>query len=205
MVTGFLWKNNKFDELTSINEISTYSPRSEPTVTVLRRGHPNDTQTSTSPADLPEVRKRKSSNHHYTSADYHALYLSGTVTPRDVVDALLPLISRDNTPLGDHHRAFIALRVDLVRKAADASTERYKLGKPLSVLDGVPICAKDEAEVEGYPRTIGSPLDMSEKVEGTEWSIKKLEEAGGILLGKTVMHEFGMGTFEALSTSRCVD
>ena len=143
--------------------------------------------------DLPVPRPRKSINQHYTCGDYHQAYLSGEVTPRAVIDAILPLIRRDVSPPGEHRFAFISVQVDLVRKAADASTERYKQGKPLGPLDGVPIAMKDDGELDGYKRTMGSKLDLTNPSGGTEWSVKKMEEAGAIVIGKTVMHEFGLG------------
>ena len=105
----------------------------------------------------------------------------------------MPHIRRDISPPGTHSTAFLDSKVVIVRRAADASTQRYKQGKPLSPLDGVPIAIKDEADVEGYKRMLGSKLDFTNPANETAWCVKKLEEAGGVVVGKTNMHEIGMG------------
>lgn len=115
---------------------------------------------------------------YYTAADYHALYLSGEVTPLQVARAILDLIRRRTPkPLsfkavdkngakaaapftasdgvsGPYSDAWITTPCDDMEEgvlaAARASTERYARGQPLSVLDGVPFGAKDDVDVEGY-------------------------------------------------------
>lgn len=146
--------------------------------------------------DLPTPKSRPSRNSkhgYYTSADYHSLYKSGKVTPLDVANAILHLIRRDTSPAGPHSIAFLDSKVDLVRSAAKASTARYASGTPLSPLDGVPIAVKDEAEIRGYKRTLGSMMDFTNPADETAWCVKMLEEAGAVVVGKTNMHEMGLG------------
>jgi Asp-tRNA(Asn)/Glu-tRNA(Gln) amidotransferase A subunit family amidase len=81
-----------------------------------------------------------------------------------------------------------------VQKAAEASTARYGAGKPLGVLDGVPIAVKDEVDVEGYKKCYGSKKDFTTKFDQTSWCVAKWEEQGAVLVGKTNMHEIGMDT-----------
>ena len=79
-------------------------------------------------------------------------------------------------------------------KVAEASTIRYKKQQPLGILDGVPFGVKDDLEVKGYKRYIGSSHDYTEGgAKETSWCAKKLEEEGAILVGKLNMHELGMG------------
>lgn len=66
--------------------------------------------------------------------------------------------------------------------------------KPLGVLDGIPFTVKDEMDVKGYKRYAGTTYDYTEGKEvETSWCAKKVEEAGGIMIGKSNMHELGMG------------
>jgi amidase len=146
------------------------------------------------PSELPvPSQRRKGSSGYYTSADYHALYKSGDLTPLAVVEALMPLIRRDAQPAGKHSIAFLDSQVERVRAAAEASMKRYKDGNPLGPLDGVPVAVKDEVHIEGYRRTLGSKLDFTGEFKGTSWCVKKWEEAGAIIVGKTTMHELGLG------------
>jgi Asp-tRNA(Asn)/Glu-tRNA(Gln) amidotransferase A subunit family amidase len=143
---------------------------------------------------LPKVSPRTSPTKHYTSADYHNLYISGTITPSDVIETLLPLIRRDTRPKGEYSIAFIDTKVDIVRAAAKASTERYRARKPLSQLDGVPVAIKDEVDLSGYKKTLGSRVDFTDKEDRTSWCVQKWLDAGAIVIGKTNMHEVGLDT-----------
>ena len=86
-----------------------------------------------------------------------------------------------------------------VMKMAKKSEERYKQGKPLSPIDGIPISFKDNFLVKDMPSTAGSnilknfipPLDSTLS--------QRWREAGAIILGKTNMDEFGMGSFNFYS------
>ncbi|RYP33274.1 hypothetical protein DL767_004827 [Monosporascus sp. MG133] len=139
-------------------------------------------------------------------ADLRSRYLSGELTPLNVVRAILLLIRRDTNPPGAHCLAWFEVKADLVIKAAEASTQRYREGRPLGPLDGIPTAVKDEYDMEGYKTTLGSRNDyislyqpgpvqhMGGDGKIDSWCVRKLEEAGAIILGKLSMHEFGMDT-----------
>ena len=148
-----------------------------------------------SPRDvtIPTVARRKGPKAYYTSADYHALYSSGELTPTAVVETLLPLIRRDIQPAGKHSTAFLESQVEIIRAAAEASTERYKKGQPLGPLDGVPVAVKDEVHITGYKRTLGTKLDFKGGSDATSWCVQQWQDAGAIVVGKTTMHELGLG------------
>jgi Asp-tRNA(Asn)/Glu-tRNA(Gln) amidotransferase A subunit family amidase len=134
---------------------------------------------------------------HYTSADYHRMYLSGELTPTAVAKALLPLIRKDTSPPGKYSSGWHETRVDLVLAAAEASTLRYKNKCPIGPLDGVPTGVKDDYDIEGYRTNYGSANDYTGKPTGgrpfTSWCVEKLEESGVLIMGKLTMPEFGMG------------
>lgn len=189
-IQSFLWKANKFDKLKEIPQLSDYEPRHDPTVVPVERKQLKPF----SIYDVQHPPQRRNESSYYTCSDYHELYKSGKLTPTDVVESLLPLISRDSNPPGEHSVAFLESKVDIVRKAAAASTKRYVIGKPLSVLDGVPLAIKDEADLAGYSRTLGTRLDFTNPENKTSWCVAKWEEVGGIIIGKTNMHEMGLDT-----------
>jgi Asp-tRNA(Asn)/Glu-tRNA(Gln) amidotransferase A subunit family amidase len=83
--------------------------------------------------------------------------------------------------------------VDIIRRAAEASTLRYKEGKPIGLLDGVPVAIKDEVDVDGYKRSMGTSREFIRKDRRTAWCVAKWEDEGAIIVGKTNMHELGLG------------
>jgi Asp-tRNA(Asn)/Glu-tRNA(Gln) amidotransferase A subunit family amidase len=101
-------------------------------------------------------------------------------------------------PRSIHALAFFQSKAALVLRAAEASTVRYREGRPLGPLDGVPTAVKDEYDIEGYETSLGSANDYTGKIleDGsiTTWAVRKLEESGAIIIGKTSMHEFGLDT-----------
>lgn len=109
------------------------------------------------------------------------------------MEALLPLVRRDVEVPTKHSTAFVETRIELVRKAAEDSTLRYKEGKSFGVLDGVPVGIKDEVDVKGHRTRHGTTMDMKQDIDATSWCVSKWEEEGAIVLGKLNMHELGMG------------
>ncbi|KAI0192010.1 glutamyl-tRNA amidotransferase subunit A [Xylaria flabelliformis] len=204
---GFLrevaWRNAGFGSLTRISKfLENVEPRFDPTVIPLDDAQP-EPAVSTEVSALanstsPSSTLIESAPVRYSVAHYRSLYNTGELTPLAVANAVIPLIRRDTSPPGEHSTAWISVRVDLVIKAAEASTLRYKEGRPLGPLDGIPVAIKDEYDVEGYATTIGSsivPTDEERvKTIVDSWSVEKLKEAGAIIMGKTNMVEFGMDT-----------
>lgn len=186
----FLWRLNKFDELKSLPEVQGYSARYDGTVIPLA----SDDATPIDLLDLPKAQNRQHDKAFYTVSDFHDAYSSGRLTPTDVVEYLLPLITRDGETYTRHSVAYLDVQQKLVRCAASASTKRYAAGKPLSVIDGVPIAVKDEVNLKGYKKSLGSKINFKDELDETDWCVKRWEEAGAIIIGKTNMHEIGLDT-----------
>ncbi|KAJ5765020.1 hypothetical protein N7520_004579 [Penicillium odoratum] len=174
-IQSHFWRNAGFGVIREIPHLHHYAGRSDPSVIPVEKGTPTDVPT-------PEIAKRKGSKGYYTSADYHELYVSGALTPTGVVEALLPLIRRDVTPPGKHSTAFLESQVEIIRDAAKESTKRYKEGKQLGPLDGVPVAIKDEVHLKGYKRTLGTKLDFKAGNDGTSWCVQKWQDAGAIVI-----------------------
>ncbi len=87
-------------------------------------------------------------------------------------------------------QAFEYLDLASARKAADASTARYRAGKPLSSIDGMPVGVKDIIETADMPTGMGSPLFAGYRSGRDAASVVALREAGAVIVGKTVTTEF---------------
>jgi aspartyl-tRNA(Asn)/glutamyl-tRNA(Gln) amidotransferase subunit A len=78
-------------------------------------------------------------------------------------------------------------------RAAEASRERYRAGGDLGPLDGVPVTVKDSYRVAGLRRWHGSAVHDGVGVSAADSApVRRLKEAGAILVAKTTMPDFGM-------------
>ena len=86
--------------------------------------------------------------------------------------------------------AFVCSNIEGARAAADASAKRWRDGKPLSPVDGMPIGVKDVIETRDMPTGMGSPLYEGWQSHRDSASVRALREAGAVIIGKTVTTEF---------------
>lgn len=124
-------------------------------------------------------------------AYYHA-YRTRATTPEHIAEQVLAAIDDSNArtpPL----RAIIACQRDDVIAQARASTERWRAGTPLSVLDGVPIAVKDEFDMVPYGTTWGTRFLGKTPARADATAVARLRAAGALLIGKANMHEIGIG------------
>ncbi|MFL5378658.1 MAG: Asp-tRNA(Asn)/Glu-tRNA(Gln) amidotransferase subunit GatA [Myxococcales bacterium] len=114
----------------------------------------------------------------------------GETKPSDALESCLRRIEKVD---GQIH-AFLRLTAEEARTAAKASDERRAKGAPLSPLDGVPIGLKDIFCQEGVETTAGSRILAGYVPPYDATVVRKLREAGAVLVGKLNMDEFAMGS-----------
>ncbi|MFL5409247.1 MAG: Asp-tRNA(Asn)/Glu-tRNA(Gln) amidotransferase subunit GatA, partial [Myxococcales bacterium] len=114
----------------------------------------------------------------------------GETKPSDALESCLQRIEQVD---GKIH-AFLRLTTEEARTAAKASDERRAKGAPLSPLDGVPIGLKDIFCQEGVETTAGSRILAGYVPPYDATVVRKLREAGAVLVGKLNMDEFAMGS-----------
>ena len=76
-------------------------------------------------------------------------------------------------------------------KAARASERRWKKGKPLSPLDGVPVSIKELVRVKGWPASMGSKLTDKTPADADAPAVARLREAGAIVFAQSTSSEYG--------------
>lgn len=86
-------------------------------------------------------------------------------------------------------RPFIAVNKDDVMRQARKSAERWKAGKPLSVLDGVPIAVKDQIDMVPYRTTVGTRFFGKAPATQDATIVARLRAAGGLMMGKANLPE----------------
>lgn len=89
---------------------------------------------------------------------------------------------------------YITLTKEAALKRAKQVQEQIEAGELTGPLAGVPFTAKDNLCTEGIRTTCGSKiLENFVPIYSAE-AVKRLEEAGAVLIGKTNMDEFAMGS-----------
>jgi Asp-tRNA(Asn)/Glu-tRNA(Gln) amidotransferase A subunit family amidase len=79
-----------------------------------------------------------------------------------------------------------------IMNQAEESTERYKNGKPLGLLDGVFVSVKEELNIKGLENKMGSCfIDDGKPAEYDSTVVARLREAGAIVIGSSIMNELG--------------
>jgi aspartyl-tRNA(Asn)/glutamyl-tRNA(Gln) amidotransferase subunit A len=134
----------------------------------------------------------------FTISKAHELLKKGEITSVELVSACLKNIEEKNSELN----VFLEVFEDALEQArrADEIIKNYSLNskdgssKNFSKLLGIPIAIKDNILIEG--RKVSAASKMLENYVATydAFAIKKLKEAGAILIGRTNMDEFAMGS-----------
>ncbi len=125
---------------------------------------------------------------HYRSAsEWLALMASGEITSRELVELCLARIDRHNRALN----AVVALDAPAARAAADRADLARAHNAELGPLHGLPITIKDTLEVAGLPCTSGAEKYRGYRPARHAPAVRRLVEAGAIVLGKTNAPQFG--------------
>jgi Asp-tRNA(Asn)/Glu-tRNA(Gln) amidotransferase A subunit family amidase len=111
---------------------------------------------------------------------------AGPDTPRDYFERCVATIGAWELEVG----AFAYLDIEGARTAADSSTVRWRNGKPLSAIDGMPVGIKDILETVDMPTQQGSPIFEGFRTVRDAAAVTALRAAGAVIVGKTVTTEF---------------
>jgi len=114
-------------------------------------------------------------------------FRDSTDTPRAYLERCLEMI-REREPVV---KAFVAVNDAGARAAADASSARWKAGRPLSAIDGMPIGIKDLLETKDMPTQMGCAAFAGNFPKRDNAAVWALREAGAVILGKTATAELG--------------
>lgn len=108
----------------------------------------------------------------------------------DLLDAALAAIVEHNATTN----AFILVDETGARATARAVDDERRRGVDRGPLHGMPISIKDLIDVAGQPTTAGSRVRAGHVATSDAPIVRRLREAGAVLIGKTNLHEFALGT-----------
>ncbi|MBI4457549.1 Asp-tRNA(Asn)/Glu-tRNA(Gln) amidotransferase subunit GatA [Candidatus Uhrbacteria bacterium] len=113
-----------------------------------------------------------------------------TFSSREMTEAVLRRAAAKNATT----HAYVLLTEDEALRQADEADHRRARQGEQSPLDGVPIAVKDNILVAGVPATAGSNIIKDYVAPYDATVVARLRRAGAVIVGKTNMDEFAMGS-----------
>lgn len=114
-------------------------------------------------------------------------FTDGNDSPRAYLERCLETVAQREPVV----KAFTAVNETGARAAADASAARWKAGKPLSPIDGMPVAIKDLLETKDMPTEMGCAAMKGNFPKRDNAAVWALRQAGAVILAKTVTAELG--------------
>lgn len=202
LIASQLKKDNRFPqelENTVIPEPPMFYPEfppqePEPGVLVLEEDSEPIYRVELASKCLPPSDPASSPFLYWKIRDFAHAYRSASVTPLMVADHIILGVEEFNNKKPPMP-FLISFSAEEVKNQAEASTHRFKEGKPLSILDGIFVAIKDDIDCLPYPSKGGTTwFHKVRPVKNDAVCVSRLRSCGVIFIGKANMHELGMGT-----------
>ena len=121
--------------------------------------------------------------HELSAPELVELYRRREVSPVEVAQSVLGHVERWEYYI----QALYLLRPDQVMEQARASEARWLKGRPLGLIDGVPVTIKDNIATQGDPTPLGTAAVELVPAGADAPPAARVREHGGVLLAKTTM------------------
>jgi aspartyl-tRNA(Asn)/glutamyl-tRNA(Gln) amidotransferase subunit A len=144
--------------------------------------------TRTSRVDSPPV----SSLADLTALELRERFAARDVSPVEALDATARRIAEREPELN----AFITLTLETAREQALAAETAYRDGTA-GALAGIPTAIKDLFDTAGVRTTYGSVIFGDHVPDRDADAVRLLKQAGAVIVGKTLTHEFAWGITSA--------
>ncbi|MBI2630985.1 Asp-tRNA(Asn)/Glu-tRNA(Gln) amidotransferase subunit GatA [Candidatus Nomurabacteria bacterium] len=118
----------------------------------------------------------------------HESFKKGEYASRDLVEEYLKVIKEKNKELN----AYLEVYEDVL-KQADEADKKFKNGTA-SELTGIPFAIKDNILFEGHIASAGSKILENYTASYDSFVMRELRKAGAVIIGRTNMDEFAMGS-----------
>lgn len=124
------------------------------------------------------------------ATELERLLKKGEVSSREITESVLQRIEQREETVN----AFVTLTPELALEQAQKADERLRKGRPTSPLNGIPIAVKDNLCTSGIKTTCGSKILPNYIPPYDATVVRRALQAGAVLVGKTNMDEFAMGS-----------
>ncbi|NEK86127.1 Asp-tRNA(Asn)/Glu-tRNA(Gln) amidotransferase GatCAB subunit A [Blastococcus saxobsidens] len=114
---------------------------------------------------------------------------TGSLSPVELTESVLGRIEATEPAIG----AFAHVSADLARDAATAAEKEIAAGRYRGPLHGIPLGVKDLYDTAGVPTTSSSEVRAGHVPDTDAVAVRRLLDAGMVMVGKTHTHEFAYG------------
>lgn len=128
--------------------------------------------------------------HHLSAVELRKAFVEGNVPAVQIAEHFLRRIDKTNPALN----AFLNVLHEKTLRKAERLDHKRKNNEPLGKLAGVPVAIKDNMHIEGELTTCASKFLSNYKAPFTADAVHFLDEADALLIGKTNLDEFAMGS-----------
>jgi amidase len=133
-----------------------------------------------------------------TIADIHETFRSGNLTCRELVEIYLERIEKYDK--STRLNAIVVVNQNALERADELDEEFKKTGK-LRPLHGIPVIVKDNYDTYDMQTTGGSMALIGSIPPDDSYQVRKLREAGAIMLVKSNMAEWAFSPYQTLSST----
>lgn len=128
--------------------------------------------------------------HKQSALEIKSLVVQNKITVCETVAGLFRHIEKTEPSI----KAFLTLTKDFALEQARRVDEKVKSGGKLGLLAGIPVAVKDNICTDGIKTTCGSKILNNFTPTYDAFVIKRIKEEDGIIIGKTNLDEFAMGS-----------
>ena len=125
-----------------------------------------------------------------SAVELGAAIKAGRATAVEAMEAVLGRIDQSEEKL----HCYITIDREKALERAKEAQRRIEAGELAGPLAGVPVAVKDNLCRAGMPATCGSRMLQGFVPAYTATALENLEQAGAVIVGKTNMDEFAMGS-----------
>jgi len=126
----------------------------------------------------------------YTACQLAEMLQKREISSKEITESVFDRIQTREKEIN----AYISLTRELALEQAGLADQRFKKGENVTPLNGIPIALKDNLCTQGIKTTCGSKILENYIPPYNATAVKNVLNAGMVLIGKTNLDEFGMGS-----------